>query len=1380
MTQTNVEYIPIDRRQALAQGRGLPNRTQGAALFADISGFTPLAHAFARELGATRGAEALLEVINPIFAALISPLHDFGGSVVTFVGDAITCWFDEASGAAAPRAVATALAMQEAMARFETVRTPRGAPIALSVKVAIAAGPARRFLVGDPRLLVMDVLAGPTLARMALAESHAERGQIVVSAEVAAELDDRLVVAGQRMGPAGQRFTVVQGLTAEVPSAPWPKGLSDLPDPTAARSWLPPAIREQLDGAIQILGDLRPVTPLFVKFVGIDYDADDAGEKLDTFVRQAQRIIHRRGGTLLQLTLDAKGTFLYATFGAPVAHEDDPRRALHAALALRALPAELSNIGALQMGLTRGEVWTGTCGGAGRFCYAVIGSDVNLSARLMAAAQPGQILVTGRMQEQPGVPQHFDLAYLGNQAYKGLADPISTYELRGEQLAGGRIFPEALVGRETELQRLADFAQPILDGRPAGVAALYGEAGIGKSHLCYALRRVLGERVTWFIAQADQILHQAFNPFVYWLRHYFEQSPSAPTEENEAQFEARFSQLLEDLQQETADPAIAVLSAQLVRIKSVLGALLGLHWPDSLYERLDARGRHENILTAIRLLLLAESRLRPVVLELEDGHWLDEESHEVLTALGRYLPSYPLLILLAARYADDGTRPTLTLGPEVPTLTIALDTLTSAGLAQLAADILEGPADAALDALLQEKTQGNPFFAQQLLYYLQENDLLALGSDGAWRVKSANLALPSHINAILIARIDRLTQKVKEIVQTAAVVGREFDVQILSQMLRADVQPLVQQAEQEQIWTALHELRYLFKHAMLRDAAYEMQLKARLRQLHLLAATAYESLYAADLTEHYATLAYHYGQAGEMEAERRYARLAGEEAAARFAHSEAIRFLSRALELTPPADRENRYALLLEREKVHSLQGNRPAQAQDLELLESLAATAGEDSPQEAVRQAEIAMRRSGYAEAVGNYPAAVRSAQEAIALAQTAGDTGLEATAHRGWGVVLWQQGDNPAAHEHLQQALQLAHTIGQQSLQAACLCDIGCVDWTLGDYAAAQQCYEQSLDLAQEVGDRRCEIIALQNLGLALATQGDWASARGCYEHSLEIAQEIGYRRGENYALECLGTVAMDQGDYVTAWDTYTQTLAISREIGDRREEARSYTYLGEICRILGDYAGAREHYTHSLDLARAVGERGSEGLTLGNLSLIAHNQGDEAAAQQYGEQALQIAQETGDRRTQGYVLQALGHALAGQEKWAAAQAAYQKALASRRELGEQALVMETLAGLARLHLAQEDPASAHPPVLEILDYLHTGGTLDGADEPFRIYLTCYQTLRANDDPQARDVLATASQLLQARADQLSDVASRRSFLEQVPHHREIVEEQKDGPSP
>ncbi len=189
-------YIPLDRRHALAKGKNLSDRPVGAALFADVSGFTPLMRAFVGELGSQRGAEALLGVINPVYQALIAPVHLYGGSVISFAGDAITCWLDDTPGqlspidpgAASARAVAAALSMQAVMASFAATRTPGGTPVSLSVKIAIAAGPARRFLVGNPALLRMDVLAGTTVARMAAAEGYAERGEIIVSREVVTQV----------------------------------------------------------------------------------------------------------------------------------------------------------------------------------------------------------------------------------------------------------------------------------------------------------------------------------------------------------------------------------------------------------------------------------------------------------------------------------------------------------------------------------------------------------------------------------------------------------------------------------------------------------------------------------------------------------------------------------------------------------------------------------------------------------------------------------------------------------------------------------------------------------------------------------------------------------------------------------------------------------------------------------------------------------------------------------------------------------------------------------------------------------------------------------------------------------------------------------------
>jgi class 3 adenylate cyclase len=230
MDSSLAAYLPQDRRQALARGADLPERTTGAALFADISGFTPLTEALDRALGARRGAEELTRQINRVYDVLIAEVDRYGGSVISFAGDAITCWFNtvgvggwelgageralipnpQPPTSGALRAVACALAMQTAMRRFAAISLPDGAATALALQVAVASGPARRFVVGDPAIQLLDVLAGATLARMAAAEHLAAKGEVVLDARTAAALSDALQVAEWRIDhETGERFAVV-------------------------------------------------------------------------------------------------------------------------------------------------------------------------------------------------------------------------------------------------------------------------------------------------------------------------------------------------------------------------------------------------------------------------------------------------------------------------------------------------------------------------------------------------------------------------------------------------------------------------------------------------------------------------------------------------------------------------------------------------------------------------------------------------------------------------------------------------------------------------------------------------------------------------------------------------------------------------------------------------------------------------------------------------------------------------------------------------------------------------------------------------------------------------------------------------------------------
>lgn len=403
-------YLPQDRRRALSRGEALPDRTSGSALFADISGFTPLTEALIQELGQRRGIEELTRQINAVYDALIAEIEKYGGSVIGFAGDAITCWFD---GEGALRAVTAALALQAAMSAF-----PK-----LGLKVAVTSGPARRFAVGDSAVQLIDALAGATIARLSTAEHLAATGEVLIDPATASALADAVSLTGWRVAENGEPFARIKRVMA-VPSSLAPEALLSL-EANSLRPWVLPAIfeREQ-SGHGAFLTELRSAVALFLRFVGIDYDDDqEAGEKLDALIVRVQAVLAHYEGALLQLNIGDKGSYLNATFGAPMAHEDDAHRAAKAALELRTALTEFDFLAPVQIGVSQGMVRAGAYGGSTRRTYGVLGDDVNLAARLMTTAIPGEILVSQSVQREASAGFSF-------KAYppihiKGKVEPIS-------------------------------------------------------------------------------------------------------------------------------------------------------------------------------------------------------------------------------------------------------------------------------------------------------------------------------------------------------------------------------------------------------------------------------------------------------------------------------------------------------------------------------------------------------------------------------------------------------------------------------------------------------------------------------------------------------------------------------------------------------------------------------------------------------------------------------------------------------------------------------------------------------------------------------------------------------------------------------------------
>jgi tetratricopeptide (TPR) repeat protein len=592
------------------------------------------------------------------------------------------------------------------------------------------------------------------------------------------------------------------------------------------------------------------------------------------------------------------------------------------------------------------------------------------------------------------------------------------------------------------------------------------------------------------------------------------------------------------------------------------------------------------------------------------------------------------------------------------------------------------------------------------------------------------------LQGVLMARIDRLEEEARRVLQMASVVGRIFLYRVLEaiaeegQALDEQLSTL-QREEMIRERARVPELEYIFKHHLTQEAAYNGLLRRERRLFHRQVAEALQELFPDRIEEQFGLLAHHWEQAGERKRAIGYLRRAAEQAAAQFANAEAIGYFARALDLTPVEDLVQRYDLLQARERVYYLQGAREAQHQDLAALEKLA-----QALNDVHRQAEVALRQARCAYLSADYPVAIAAAQESVHLAQTAGDVRREATGYLEWGQTLRFQ----------------------------------------GEFGPSRPLHEKALTLARAAHFHQLEAECLRSLGVNFLDQGDYAAARACLEQSLHIYPELSDRRGDSHTRLWLGFTALAQGDYDEARTLYEQAVRVLREIGDRWSEAFAHLLPGRVDHGLGKYDGAKAHYEQCMQRCREMDDRRGEAIVLSQLGLLYHHLGDHETARECAQQGLKMARDQGGRVYQGPMLICLGHALAGLVSLDEANETYGEALALLRESGQTHLAMDALAGLARVCLVQGDPSEAQDHVEEIMSYLQ-GHTLGGGGillaEPARVYLTCYRVLEANGDPRAQDVLEEAYRFLQERAAKISDKGERQSFLENVAANREIASE-------
>lgn len=890
-------FLPIDRRHALAAGVGLPERGTGSVLFADIAGFTTLSRRLTESLGLRGGVDHLSVVLEQVYGALVSEVHDHGGSVLGFSGDAITCWFDDAPAALAAtevppgahRAAACAHRLVEALGGLPAVLV--GAEeVHLGIKVAVATGSVVRLVVGDARHGLVDLAGGDAVGRVADLEHVASLGEVVVDPATVEALGRTVAAEGAevRSTPSGPAIVLLDAPT--VPTTPWPPLAPSAVDPHEAEAFVAGALRGRLG---DLTTELRPTVSLFVQFTPLVLDDPAGVEVLDGLVRWVQGELAPLEGTLLQVTLGDKSGYLYAAFGTPLAHEDIASRAAAAALAMRDLPDELAAAGPLRIGLAEGMARTGVYGSDECLTFGALGDGTNLAARLMSLADPGTILMARSTATAIGAGYRTS----GHEPVvaKGFAEPVPVVVLEGRL---GYLAPEIshrrrLVEREPELDRLGGLLAGVLEGA-GGVVVVAGGAGMGKSHLVAEAKRRLGDvhDVTWVAARADERTDGPLGPFLETLADLTFQGLSDDDVVRRDLFDATIDNLLAECAEidQPGGPA-----AQLDAGRSFLGSLLGLTWEGSAFELHDPRTRLDRAIASFVDLLVVMAAVRPVVVHVADAQWLDEVSWRLLAQISDRCAGRSLGLLVDER--TEAEEPSASLKAIGAAEVVELGPLTSAGVAALLADLLEGEPEAAFVAEIDERTEGAPLFVEQLLGDLLDRGGIVMGSDGRLGLDpQVAHQLPVNLSTLLVSRLDRLSPSALDVVQQAAILGRTFEATALAELVgpEVDVAGLLAEAERSGICEADQAVagRWSFRHALLREVAYEMQTEERRRAAHGAALVALEAA-----GSHPTVLAHHAEQAGEHRAAVDHLATAATAARRMSAPAAAVDHLMKALDL---------------------------------------------------------------------------------------------------------------------------------------------------------------------------------------------------------------------------------------------------------------------------------------------------------------------------------------------------------------------------------------------------------------------------------------------------------------------------------------------------
>ena len=1003
----------------------------------------------------------------------------------------------------------------------------------------------------------------------------------------------------------------------------------------APESYTPKHLAEKiLTSKAALEGERKQVTVLFADLKGsmellADRDPEDARKLLDPVIQHMMEAVHRYEGTVNQVMGDG----IMALFGAPLAHEDHAVRACYAALRMQESVTQYAegvfrSHGArvqIRVGLNSGAVVVRAIGSDLHMDYTAVGQTTHLAARMEQMAAPGTILLApATLQLAEG---YVHVSSLGLAAVKGLTDPVEVYMLTGASGSRTRLHAAAsrgltrFVGRDAEIEQIRRTLALAHDGR-GQIVAVVGEPGVGKSRLLYEFTHSHRTQ-DWLILEAGSVSYgkaTSYLPVIDIIRAYFK------VHDRETHREIR----------EKVTGKVLTLDRALEPILPALLALLEVPVEAPHWQALDPVQRRHRTLDAVRHLLLRESQSQPLLVVFEDLHWIDSETQALLDCLVEGLPTARMLLLVNYRPEYQHAWSSKTYYSQ-----LRLDALRPESATELLSALLgEEHALEPLKHLLVRR--GNPFFIEESVRTLVETGAL-IGERGAYRPTRPIRAIevPATVQVVLAARIDRLAPDTKQLLQTAAVIGKDVPLKLLHAVAEAPEEELRRGLAQLQAAEFLYETRlfpdseYTFKHALTHEVAYGTLLQARRKSLHARIVGAVERSHAGRLSEHVERLAHHAVRGEMWEPALVYLRQAGAKALARSANREAASYFEQALTGLPqlPETRETLERAIDLRFDLRTALFPLGEFDRSLTCLREAELLANQLDDQR--RRGQLSVYMCHNLRESGSLPEALAFGQRAQSIGESLGEAPLRVTGTLNLGVACLYAGDYRRADNLLRRVLSwLEGDLGRERFGQAGFPGVVArcyLTWGGADQGAFDEGIVHGLEglrLAESVDHPFGVAFGCWALGYLAISRGHYNAAVDQLERSVAVSREWNVTLFSMLGTGILGYAYARSGRSVEGVALLERALGDMETMGYGGHQPLFLTFLSEAYALADRLEDALGVAGRALTLAREGGRHPYEASALRLLAdVMAHRKGSTHADDHYRE-ALRLADELGMR--------------------------------------------------------------------------------------------------------------------------------------------------------